>query len=222
MIEVRNVTKSYRSGAGNVDVLRGVTCEFVEGSCSFILGPSGSGKSTLLYLLGALDLPTSGEIVFGGRSLGKLSAGQQNLFRRHEVGFVFQSFNLLKNLDALNNTLVPFIAEGCTPELRRRAGELLDRVGLQNRWHHRPSQLSGGEQQRVAIARAVLKQPRVILADEPTGELDSDSGRVVFELLRELQQEQGATVITVTHDDRYLRDTDQILRLENGRLSTKT
>ncbi|WP_437190792.1 ABC transporter ATP-binding protein [Planctomicrobium sp. SH527] len=216
MIAVQNVTKSYQSSAGRVEVLRGVSCEFQEGTCSFILGPSGSGKSTLLYLLGALDTPTSGEIQVAGKSLTTMSKQEQNRFRQKDVGFIFQSFNLLKNLDALQNTLVPFIPEGCPPELRRRAGELLDRVGLSGRWHHRPSQLSGGEQQRVAIARAILKNPRVILADEPTGELDGQSGQIVFDLLRELQREQGATVVTVTHDHRYLRDSDQILRLENG------
>src|SRR5690606_17215994 len=120
--------------------------------------------------------------------------------------FIFQSFNLLKNLDALSNTLVPFLPGGCSQALRRRAGELLDRVGLENRWHHRPWQLSGGEQQRVAIARAILKKPKVILADEPTGELDGQTGQIVFELLRELQHEQGSTVITVTHDSRFLRE----------------
>ncbi len=222
MIHVECVTKSYHHSSGPVSVLRGVTCDFQTGSCSIILGPSGSGKSTLLYLLGALDRPTSGEIYIEGRSVGAMSTSQQNQFRRSEVGFIFQSFNLLSNLNALDNVLVPFIPAGISPALKKRAGELLDRVGLCSRWHHRPSQLSGGEQQRVAIARAILKSPRLILADEPTGELDGETGQLVFQLLRELQQDHGTTLIVVTHDDRYLLPTDHIFRIESGQLISKS
>lgn len=218
MIRVENVTKSYLSGHSPVNVLEGVNCEFPTGSFSFILGPSGSGKSTLLYLLGALDDPTSGEILVDRQSLGHLSSRQRDQFRREQIGFIFQNFNLIKNLDALQNTLVPFLANGCSKELRIRAEELLDRVGLRQRRHHRPSELSGGEQQRVAIARAVLKSPKVILADEPTGELDSHTGKLIFDLLRHLQEERSTTMITVTHDERYLVASDRILRLENGRM----
>lgn len=218
MIRVQNVTKNYPSGNSQVNVLDGVSCEFPTGSFSFILGPSGSGKSTLLYLLGALDDPTSGEIFVNNQSLGGLSPRQRDQFRKEQIGFIFQNFNLLKNLDALQNTLVPFLAGGCSAELRSKAEELLDRVGLGGRRHHRPSQLSGGEQQRVAIARAVLKSPQVILADEPTGELDSHTGRLIFDLLRQLQQERSVTMITVTHDERYLAPNDRVLRLENGRI----
>ncbi len=216
MIQVRDVTKSYPSGAGRLNVLKGVSCEFPAGTFSFILGPSGSGKSTLLYLLGALDDPSSGEIIVDGLPLSGLSPGERDRFRREKVGFIFQSFNLIKNLDALQNVLVPFLAGGASPAMRQRARELLDRVGLKDRWHHRPTHMSGGEQQRVAIARAILKAPRVMLADEPTGELDSETGRLIFDLLRELQQEQNVTVITVTHDERYLTPSDRILRMENG------
>jgi len=218
MIRVRDVIKNYPSGNSQINVLDGVNCEFPTGSFSFILGPSGSGKSTLLYLLGALDDPTSGEILINDQSLGNLSPRQRDQFRREQIGFIFQNFNLLKNLDALQNTLVPYLANGCSPELRERAEELLERVGLKDRRHHRPSQLSGGEQQRVAIARAVLKSPQVILADEPTGELDSHTGQLIFKLLRQLQQEHSVTMITVTHDERYLAQNDRVLRLENGRI----
>lgn len=218
MIQVQDVTKSYPSGTSRVNVLDGVNCEFPSGSFSFILGPSGSGKSTLLYLLGALDDPTSGEIQVDHQSLRNLTTRERDRFRREQVGFIFQNFNLLKNLDALQNALVPFFATGCSSELRERAAELLDRVGLKNRHHHRPSQLSGGEQQRVAIARAVLKSPKLILADEPTGELDSHTGKLIFDLLRQLQREQAVTIVTVTHDERYLTATDRVLRLENGRI----
>jgi putative ABC transport system ATP-binding protein len=220
MIEVDSVTKSFSGGAGVVTVLRSVSCQFAPGSCSFILGPSGSGKSTLLSLLGMLDFPTSGAIRVQGRNLSELSTAEQNRFRRDDIGFIFQSFNLLRNLDALQNVLMPFMTTGVSPARKRMALELLERVGLKDRWHHRPSQLSGGEQQRVAIARAILKQPQLILADEPTGELDSHSGQIVFDLLRELQQEHRSTVITVTHDDRYLQPGDRILRMENGQIHT--
>jgi len=220
MIRVQDVTKNYPSGSTRLNVLEGVNCDFPTGSFSFILGPSGSGKSTLLYLLGALDDPTSGEIFVDNQSLGGLSSRQRDLFRREQVGFIFQNFNLLKNLNALQNTLVPFLATGCSAELRARAADLLDKVGLADRRHHRPSQLSGGEQQRVAIARAVLKSPKLILADEPTGELDSHTGKLIFDLLRQLQKEHAVTIITVTHDERYLSPNDRVLRLENGKMLT--
>lgn len=218
MISVEDVTKSYVKGKSRVDVLRGIQCEIPARSLTFIVGPSGSGKSTLLYLMGALDDPTSGEIRIDGRALRELSHGQRNELRRSEIGFVFQSFNLLKNLSALDNVLVPFLPVGCPAATRKRGQELLGRIGLGDRLHHRPSTLSGGEQQRVAIARAILKQPKVILADEPTGELDSKTGRVVFDMLRELNEEQGATIVTVTHDDRYIRPGDRVLTIEDGRI----
>jgi len=220
MIHIQDVRKSFPSGTSRIEVLKGISCEFPAGSFSFILGPSGSGKSTLLYLLGALDHPTSGDIQVDGQALNTLDHHARDRFRREQVGFIFQSFNLLKNLDALQNALVPFFATGVSSALRERAKELLARVGLKDRWHHRPAQLSGGEQQRVAIARALLKSPKIILADEPTGELDSETGHLIFELLRTLQQEQNTTIVTVTHDERYLTATDRILRLENGRLKS--
>ena len=219
LITVENLRKSYRSGPGMADVLRGIDCEFDAGSFSFIVGPSGSGKSTLLYLLGALDQPTSGEISVGGQRLSELSNTQRDRFRREDVGFVFQSFNLLKNLSALDNVLVPFLPKGFPNDIRKRAKNLMEQVGLGDRSHHRPSQLSGGEQQRVAIARALLKQPKILLADEPTGELDSQTGRLIFDLLRNLHAEHGVTVITVTHDERYLREGDRILSICDGRVA---
>lgn len=221
-ITVTDLHKSYRSGTGMAEVLRGISCEFPQGSFTFIVGPSGSGKSTLLYLLGALDRPTSGEIVIGGKPLSELTNPERDRFRREDVGFVFQSFNLLKNLNALDNTLVPFLPVGCTEATRQEARELLRKVGLGDRWHHRPSELSGGEQQRVAIARAILKRPKILLADEPTGELDSHTGRLVFDLLRQLHEERGVTVVTVTHDDRYLRPQDRVLQIQDGRISERS
>lgn len=219
MIAVENVTKTFRSGNAHVDVLRGLSCDIPAGSLTFIVGPSGSGKSTLLYLIGALDDPTSGEIRIEGRSLKTFTSGERDRLRRQDLGFVFQSFNLLQNLSALENVLVPFLAVGCSAATRRRGAELLQRIGLGDRLHHRPSRLSGGEQQRVAIARAILKRPKLILADEPTGELDSRTGAVVFKMLRELHSEQGATVVVVTHDERYLGPEDRVLMIEDGRIA---
>jgi putative ABC transport system ATP-binding protein len=219
MIQLQNVTKTYRRGPHDVAALRGVSFELPTASFGFVLGPSGSGKSTLLQLLGALDEPTSGEITIAGTRLRGMSASQRNAFRREQVGFVFQSFNLLSNLTAVENVLVPFLPAGVSAELRSRATMLLQDVGLGERLDHRPNQLSGGEQQRVAIARALLKRPKIVLADEPTGELDSQTGADVYRLLRDMREQQQATVIVVTHDPSFIQPDDRILRLRDGRLA---
>lgn len=219
MISVHDIAKSHWRGGSEVRALRGVSCEIPAGSFNFVVGPSGSGKSTLLYLIGALDSPTSGEIVVGGRKLSEMSRAERDEYRRLRVGFVFQNFNLLSNLDAVDNVLVPYMPRGISSEMRRRAIAMLERVGLGARLDHRPSQLSGGEQQRVAIARALLKQPPLILADEPTGELDSQTGAEIFGYIRALHAEQGSTVVVVTHDQRYLSAEDRILRLADGKLA---
>jgi len=219
MIHLRDVTKVYRRGPHEVAALRGVSFELPASSFAFVLGPSGSGKSTLLQLLGALDEPTSGEISIAGTQLRGMSARQRDAFRREQVGFVFQSFNLLGNLTAVDNVLAPFLPRGVSNELRTRAVELLHQVGLGERLDHRPNQLSGGEQQRVAIARALLKRPKLVLADEPTGELDSETGTEVFRLLRNLRDQHQATVVVVTHDPLFIRPDDRILRLRDGRLA---
>ena len=217
MLHVQNVAKSYRRGSTDVEVLRGVSCEIGANEFVFIVGPSGSGKSTLLYLLGALDEPSSGTITVDGRALGEWSTVERDRFRRDEVGFVFQSFNLLDNLSAVDNVLVPELPRGVGRDRRAAAEELLRQVGLGERIEHRPKELSGGEQQRVAIARALLKRPRLVLADEPTGELDTENGRQVFEYLRTLQREQGSTVVTVTHDEQYIEAGDRVLEIRDGR-----
>ncbi len=177
MIEVSDVHKSFKSGDRWVEVLRGISCRIPKGRFAFIVGPSGSGKSTLLYLMGALDLPSQGTISVEGQDLTRMSEAEQNAYRRDRVGFIFQSFNLIKNLTALQNVVVPFLPTGVTPEQRRKAADLLTEVGLADRLDHRPWQLSGGEQQRVAIARALIKDPLVVLADEPTGEARQPLGR---------------------------------------------
>ena len=218
MIEIQNVTKTHVKGQTDVHALRGVTCVIERGVFHFILGPSGSGKSSLLYLMGALDVPTSGDILFEGHSLAALTNSKRDAYRRDDVGFIFQSFNLLNNLDAVDNTLVPYLPQGISIELRERAVEMLKQVGLGDRLDHRPHQLSGGEQQRIAIARALLKQPKLVLADEPTGELDSTTGAEVFGLLRKLCTDRETTVVVVTHDHSFVESSDRILRMKDGQL----
>lgn len=219
-IQLNEVAKSHARGETAVWALRGVSGEIADGSFTFIVGPSGSGKSTLLYLLGALEEPTSGDVSVGGRTLSSFTRAERDRYRRSDVGFVFQNFNLLSNLTAVDNVLVPFLPQGITADRRRRAEELLRGVGMGDRLTHRPNQLSGGEQQRVAIARALLKEPKIILADEPTGELDSETGAEVFGYLRRLHEEHRTTVVVVTHDHRYLKETDVVWRLRDGRLES--
>ena len=221
MIEIKNVTKTHVKGQTDVHALRGVTCSIERGVFHFILGPSGSGKSSLLYLMGALDEPTSGEILFEDRSLSALTNSERDAYRRDDVGFIFQSFNLLNNLDAVDNTLVPYLPQGISTELRDRAVEMLQQVGLGDRLDHRPHQLSGGEQQRIAIARALLKQPKLVLADEPTGNLDPDSRETAMDYLSAFHAE-GRTIVMVTHDEFAAGYAKRTLRLVNGVVSEET
>jgi putative ABC transport system ATP-binding protein len=172
-----------------------------------------------LYLLGALDQPTSGEIVVDGRQLSRMTARERDAYRREQVGFVFQNFNLLSNLNAVENVLVPFLPQGVSAKQRGAAEDLLRKVGLGERLDHRPSQLSGGEQQRVAIARALLKRPLLVLADEPTGELDSETGAEIYRGLRTLRDDAGSTVVIVTHDRSYIEPGDNVIALRDGRLA---
>jgi putative ABC transport system ATP-binding protein len=216
MIELHNITKVHHRGETEVHALRGATGSIGEGEFAFLLGPSGSGKSTLLHLIGALDEPTAGQIEVAGRKLSAMSATERDSYRRSDVGFIFQNFNLLKNLDAIENVLVPFLPTGVAPELRKRAIALLERVGLGNRLTHRPNHLSGGEQQRVAIARALLKRPKLILADEPTGELDTTTGAEIYRYLRELHNEEKTTVVVVTHDQSHIVPEDRVMRMRDG------
>jgi putative ABC transport system ATP-binding protein len=203
-----------------IHALRGITCRIEKGTFNFILGPSGSGKSTLLYLVGALDNVTDGQITVAGRRIDQFTAKQRDDYRRNEVGFIFQSFNLLTNLDAVDNVLIPYMPQGVSSELRQRAIALMEQVGLGDRIDHRPNQLSGGEQQRVAIARALLKKPSIVLADEPTGELDSQTGAEVLNYLRKLRDENDTTVVIVTHDKSLISKEDRVLLLRDGRLET--
>jgi putative ABC transport system ATP-binding protein len=216
MIQVSHVRKSFRSGEEEIEALRGVSFQVERGTCLFIVGPSGSGKSTLLYLLGALDTPTAGTIVIEGETVTGMAEVQQDAFRRLKIGFVFQQFNLIPNLSALGNVLLPFIPLGSSREYAAKAEVLLHQVGLGARLRHRPAQLSGGQQQRVAIARALIKDPSVLLADEPTGNLDLKGAGEIFTLLREQQESRGCTLVVVTHDRRFIQSTDRVIEIQDG------
>jgi putative ABC transport system ATP-binding protein len=219
MIDVSDVRKVFQRGQQQVHALRGVSFRVESGRCAFIVGPSGSGKSTLLYMLGVLDRPTSGRIVVDGQDLTTISEADTNLYRRDKVGFIFQSFNLISNLSAVDNVLVPFMPRGVSADQRKKACDLLTEVGLGDRMHHRPYQLSGGEQQRVAIARALVKDPILVLADEPTGELDSRTGDEIYRILRRMQSQRQATLVVVTHDRRFITPDDLILEIQDGLLA---
>ncbi len=215
MIEAIEVHKTFIAGEETVEALRGVTFRLPRESCTFIVGPSGSGKSTLLYLIGALDRPTSGTIRVEDWDITAMTESEQDAYRRDRVGFVYQSFNLIGNLSAVGNVLLPYIPLGVTPALRAKAEELLRQVGMGDRLNHRPHQLSGGQQQRVAVARALIKDPVLILADEPTGNLDRAGGDEIVRLLRDRRK----TLVIVTHDRRFITPSDIVLEIEDGRLS---
>ena len=216
MIRVSDLRKSYQSGEEMIEALKGVSFEVPKGAFTFIVGPSGSGKSTLLYLLGALDTPSSGTIAIEDSALTSMSEVEQDVVRRQKLGFIFQQFNLIKNLSAVGNVLLPFIPVGQSDEMRTKAEDLLKQVGLGARLSHKPSKLSGGQQQRVAIARALIKDPIVLLADEPTGNLDRKGGDEIFDLLREQQEKRNCTLIVVTHDRRFIRPQDRVLEIQDG------
>jgi len=216
-IETRNLTKRLPSGERILTILDGVSLTIDAGEAVAILGPSGSGKSTLLGLMAGLDRPTAGEVLLDGRPIQGLSEDELALLRRRHVGFVFQSFELLENLTARENVLVPLELLGAD-RAGARADDLLQAVGLGERGHHYPAQLSGGEKQRVALARAFAAGPSVLLADEPTGNLDGATGALVLETLKELQASRGTTLVLVTHDPAVARLADRRLYLERGRL----
>ncbi|MBE2254116.1 MAG: ABC transporter ATP-binding protein [Myxococcus sp.] len=217
MIEVVNAQKIYRRGASEVRALNGVSLTVPKGQFLSVMGSSGSGKSTLLNLLGALDVPSSGVIRIDGREISKLPDDELSRFRRDHLGFIFQFFNLLPTLTAIENVLLPSLLAGRARAVEEpKAQALLEQVGLKGRWQHRPDELSGGEMQRVAIARALLGEPSVLLADEPTGNLDSKTGAEVLRLIREATRERGLTVVMVTHDPRAAEVGDRLVRLADG------
>jgi len=217
ILETQGLSKQYQMGEVPVDALRAVDFRVRKGEFVAIMGPSGSGKSTLLHLMGGLDIPSDGEVTLDGRRLAHLSDDEVTIIRRRQVGFVFQFFNLLPTLTAAENVALPLLIDG--QRLSDYAGQvdqLLDLVGLADRRDHKPDQLSGGEQQRVAIARALVNDPSLVLADEPTGNLDSRSGEEIISILTSLHAEQGITVLLVTHDTNIAHHCQRIIHLKDG------
>jgi putative ABC transport system ATP-binding protein len=218
VIETHDIRKVYQMGEVQVEALRGVSFTIQRGEVIAIMGPSGSGKSTLMNMLGCLDRPTSGEYVLDGEAVASLTDDQLADVRNRKVGFVFQSFNLLSRQTAITNVELPLRYSGTTTGRRQRAIDALKAVGLEDRMTHRPYELSGGQQQRVAIARAIVNNPAIIMADEPTGNLDSKVGKEIMNLLLNLNKESGTTLIIVTHDPTIAEQTQRVIRLRDGLL----
>jgi len=217
LLQAKNLRKNFVRGMSQVEALRGIDLSISKGEFVSIMGPSGSGKSTLLHLIGGLDLPTSGEVLIDGDPIQKLSDDALSAFRRRKLGFIFQFFNLLPTLSALENVALPRLLDGeSITEVEPKARALLTQMGLGARIGHRPDQLSGGEMQRVAIARALVTDPLLILADEPTGNLDSKSGEGVLRLLAEMAKERGHTILMVTHDANAASFGTRLVRLRDG------
>lgn len=220
VIEAREIKKTYRMGEFDVEALKGVSFTVDRGEVVSIMGPSGSGKSTMMNTLGCLDRPTSGEYILDGESVGDMNDDQLASVRNRKVGFVFQSFNLLSRLTAIGNVELPLRYAGMIEGRRERAIASLEAVGLQDRMKHRPYELSGGQQQRVAVARALVNDPAIIMADEPTGNLDSKVGKEIMSLLLNLNKERGTTLIIVTHDPTIAEQTQRVITLRDGLLES--
>jgi len=219
IIEVRDVHKYFKLGETYVHALRGVSLTINQGDFVFIVGPSGSGKSTLLHLLGALDVPTQGKILFEGKNLADLNEDVLSAIRRKKIGFIFQAFNLMQSLTAIENVTIPLVPTGIDEDVaNRRAAKFMEMLGLKDRMFHTPNQLSGGQQQRVAIARALINDPIVVLADEPTGELDSKTGNEIFDYLRLMNKKFNKTFVIVTHDMEYIKKGDKVFKIHDGKI----
>ncbi len=223
MLKVVDLKKTFSTGSGDVTAVNGVSLQIPESTFASIIGQSGSGKSTLLSLLGALDKPTSGKIEVNGHDITKLSSHDLTHYRCQQIGFVFQSYNLVPNLTALENVTLPMeFAHMSKADRKKRAADLLEQVGLDaSKQSRKPSKLSGGEQQRVAIARALGNKPKLILADEPTGNLDSETGKKIFDLLHHLAKSENTTIVVVTHDLSIAGKTDKTFKLQDGKLVDK-
>ena len=219
MIRLENISVEYRLKSERVQALRNVTLHLREGSFEAIMGPSGSGKTTLIQLIAGLLTPTAGEVIVSGENLSAMDDAQISAFRNRTIGFVFQFFNLPSYYNAVDNTALPLVFAGVDERSRReRARALLAEFGLQERLDHKPDQLSGGEAQRVAIARALITNPKIILADEPTGNLDRETGGHMMELLQRINRERGVTVLVVTHDEKAAAFAQRVIRIEKGEL----
>ena len=222
VVELENLEKSYRLGKVTVNALRGVTLKLRQAEFMVIMGPSGSGKTTLLNIIGTLDKPSSGRALVDGEDITRMNDAQLTRLRRHKIGFVFQFHNLIPVLTALENVELPLITSGVKrKESKDRAIELLRRVGLQDRTDHLPDELSGGEQQRVAVARALANHPRIVLADEPTGDLDTQTGFEVVQLMHSMAKQEGSSVVVVTHDPVVAERADRLVEMRDGRITEK-
>jgi lipoprotein-releasing system ATP-binding protein len=221
LLRARALTKTYTMGKRSLEVLRGVDLDVARGECLALRGASGAGKSTLLHLIGGLDLPNAGEILFDGNNLVVFSERRLTEFRNRRVGFIFQAYHLLPELTALENVCLPSrMARISSATVEVRGRELLARVGLKDRLDHKPSELSGGEQQRVAIARALINEPELVLADEPTGNLDSKTGGEIIELLKSLRVEKQTTLVIATHDAKVAANAERVIELVDGRIQS--
>lgn len=219
IIKLENVWKIYEMGDVRVNALRGLDLEVKRGDFVAVMGPSGSGKSTAVNMIGCLDIPSRGKVFLEHRDISKLTESDLAQIRGQKIGFIFQQFNLIPTLSALDNVMLPMVFQGVPEKDRReRAKHLLEMVGLGDRMHHRPSELSGGQQQRVAIARSLSNDPDVVLADEPTGNLDQHTGKVIMDFLKKLHKEEGKTIIMVTHDANIARQAHRIEHLVDGRI----
>ena len=225
LLTALNLRKTYVKHANRIEVLRGVDIDVGEGEFLSVIGASGSGKSTMLHLLGTLDQPDEGSIHLDGRRIDNLPAQERDLLRNHTFGFIFQFYHLLPELNTLENVLTPAMISHSVwswwrnrRELRKQAAEMLERVGLSHRLNHKPKELSGGEMQRAAIARALINRPRVLLADEPTGNLDAANGQHIMQLLRDLNRQEGLTIVMVTHNLELVQETDRVVRLLDGQV----
>ena len=219
IIRAENVKKFYKTGEEELWALKGINLEIYRGEFISIMGPSGSGKSTFFNQIGALDKPTEGRVFFEGQSIFDMSESQQAWFRCNRIGYIFQTFNLIQVMSALQNVTLPMTFQGVSPEEAEKRGiAILEKVGLGHRIHHKPFELSGGQCQRVAVARALANTPSVILADEPTANLDQHTGQEIIELFQQLQHDLGVTIISATHDTKMLKASDRILWIEDGRI----
>ena len=219
LIKLKNVWKIFKLGEGELPILKGVNLEINPGSFATIMGPSGSGKSTLMYMLGLLDMPSRGKIYLQGQDTSNFSEDKLAEARGKKIGFIFQQFNLLQNLTALENVMLPMIFQGIPEQKRKeRAQRLLESVNLRHRVDHKPSEMSGGEQQRIAIARSLVNNPEILIADEPTGNLDSTTGRTVMEILKKLHEEQKKTIVVVTHDPTIAHYSQNIIHIQDGQI----
>ena len=222
MIKVTELKKSFQMNGYTLDVLKGITLDIARGEMIAIVGASGAGKSTLLHMLGTLDRPTSGNVLFDGQDVFALPEEAQAEFRNKRIGFVFQFHHLLPEFTALENTFLPALIQNRpAAEAQEEAARLLTEVGLGERLHHKPGELSGGEQQRVAVARALMQRPDLVLADEPTGNLDTHTGDALFGLLRKLNKARGTTFVIVTHNDKLSAQADRIIRMEDGQIVSR-